>query len=222
MKKCGHKRDCTCKTWWFTKGQRFGEWTVLRFIRSDITGARSVRTLWLCQCSCGLEHEVDARNLRSGRSVVCRNCGSATHGEARNGQYTRAYTVWRNMRQRCERKTHPQYKHYGARGIKVCKRWQVYENFLVDMGHPESKMSIDRKNNNGNYTPRNCRWATVKEQLENRRNSKFYITSSKRKISIADIIKISGAKYVPVYHYIKRNGIDAAIAHYTRSYRHAN
>ena len=76
------------------------------------------------------------------------------------------------MRQRCEKETCDDYKYYGAKGVNVCDRWQVYENFESDMGkRPSPKHSIDRSDTTGNYEPSNCRWATSKEQQNNRRNN---------------------------------------------------
>ncbi len=89
------------------------------------------------------------------------------HGMTR----TKVYCAWVGMKMRCYDKNSTNFKYWGGRGITVCKRWiNSFENFYKDMGDPPTKThSVDRINNNGNYTPKNCRWATKKEQVKNRR-----------------------------------------------------
>lgn len=93
-----------------------------------------------------------------------------THGMSRS----RAFTAWKGCRQRCENTNNPNYPFYGARGIKVCERWQSFENFLADMGEPPVGASLDRIDNDGDYAPGNCRWATKTDQSRNRRNNRVY------------------------------------------------
>lgn len=89
------------------------------------------------------------------------------HGHAKKGATTRVYKIWDHMRQRCQNKSRNNYARYGGRGINVCDRWNKFDNFLADMGEPNAEQSIDRINNDGNYEPSNCRWATRIEQMRN-------------------------------------------------------
>lgn len=84
---------------------------------------------------------------------------------------TRIHYCWMAMRSRCERPTNHAYANYGGRGIKVCERWQTFENFLADMGPMPDSMELDRINVNGDYEPGNCRWATPRDQSRNKRNN---------------------------------------------------
>ena len=116
------------------------------------------------------------------------------HGYRPAGKYIPIYRAWQGMRQRCYDVNCPQYKNYGGRGIYICKRWDKFENFLEDMGpHPGKGYSLDRKNNDGIYCKRNCRWATANEQQRNTRLVK--ITPS-----IARKIRTLGARCVGKGH----------------------
>jgi hypothetical protein len=148
-------------------GEKFGRLTVLAWHPSGIWRSRS-QPMWLCRCRCGIERVVLGHHLRAGKT---RSCGcfarerSTTHGLSR----THVYRVWQGMKERCLNRRHRSYFNYGGRGIKVCERWLIFENFYADMGDPPPGLSLDRINNNGNYEPNNCRWATQAQQLANRR-----------------------------------------------------
>jgi hypothetical protein len=135
----------------------------------------------LCLCSCGNYCTVLNGHLRSGHS---RSCGclavettrirATIHGHARKGQISKTFISWEHLINRCTNTNDAAWKNYGGRGISVCDRWLRFENFLADMGEkPEGKM-IERKNNNGNYEPSNCCWATSFEQNRNKRNNRNY------------------------------------------------
>lgn len=87
------------------------------------------------------------------------------------GSPSKIYRVWRNMLNRCHNPNVPAYKNYGGRGITVCESWEKFENFLADMGEQPVGKTLDRINNDGNYEPGNCRWATPAEQIRNRRTT---------------------------------------------------
>jgi hypothetical protein len=160
-------------------GKRFGRWTVLGEHPERRRGRH-----WLCRCDCGTERTVRENNLRYGSSKSC-GCCVARERNTRHGQsYSRVYSIWIALRQRCSNPESTNYANYGGRGITVCERWLAFENFYADMGDPPPGLSIDRIDNDGNYEPGNCQWATASEQLRNRRPSK---RRKRRRSDLADI-----------------------------------
>ena len=165
-------------------GQTFGRLRVVGFAKI-LNGCSA----WHCQCECGNKVVVRLSGLQANtRSCGCLHRDSVarmgranrTHGEAIDE--TPEYKTWAGMKQRCLNPRDQGYVDYGGRGIKVCRRWLSYENFLADMGRrPSSEHSLDRVDNNGSYEPANCRWATVTEQNRNRRKQgETKITRRKR------------------------------------------
>jgi hypothetical protein len=147
-------------------GQTFGLLTVLER-GTKLTPSK--QAYWLCRCRCGLQVEVNGSSLRSGRTHSC-GCGRVKHGLANKAA---EYHVWEGIKQRCLNPSRRGYEYWGGRGITICERWLDFENFYEDMGpRPGSGYSIDRIDNDGNYEPGNCRWATASEQQRNTRRSR--------------------------------------------------
>lgn len=169
-------------------GERFGR---LLVVKEHPKRQRAGHVCWVCQCDCGTRYIVQGRSLRTGYTKSCgcfaREQSSkreTTHGHTKNARPSRTYSSWAAMMSRCYNKRSKDYKRYGAKGISVCRHWHKFENFLNDMGiRPEGK-SIDRLDPAGNYNPRNCRWATAKEQVQNRRPSNYKVSEAhKRKLA---------------------------------------
>jgi len=160
---------------------RFGRLVALRPVSKDRRGIR-----WLCQCDCGKQtiiHVVELRRRKRNNQIAC-GClvgkNNYKHGHSGGGGTGRKaspeYAVWHSMRSRCRNKNDHNYKHYGARGIKVDPRWDNFETFLADVGRrPHPSLTFDRINNDGNYEPGNVRWTTKSEQNKNRRSVRIKI-----------------------------------------------
>ncbi len=163
-------------------GKVFGRLTVVSLSRNASRSPRRNRQ-WLCACECGQMSVVDGCRLTSGMS---RSCGClcrelSTIRATIHGKYgTAENNVWHSMIQRCTDPNTKSWSHYGGRGIAVCERWLRFENFLADMGErPTPQHTIERINNNGDYAPENCKWATRDEQARNKQNTVLLTSSGK-------------------------------------------
>lgn len=171
--KSNHTKSCGC-----LKGA--SDLTGMKFHRLTVLG-RAVQhgkgpVKWFCRCDCNHELIVEGYQLTTGgtKSCGCLRIESFVAMNTRHGMCkSPEYNSWDAMIQRCRNPLGKNYHHYGGRGITVCERWlSSFENFYADMGpKPTPKHSIDRINNDGNYEPGNCRWATQSEQNFNKRRS---------------------------------------------------
>lgn len=168
-------------------GMVFGRLTVLGLLPERCNG----KLIWLCRCECGTDCTATGEHLKNGNTkscgCLCREMALAKqplasrasikaltkHGQSRVGRKSFEYSVWANMLTRCSNAKVSSYKDYGGRGITVCERWKDFQNFFADMGKCPEGRSIDRVNNDGNYEPGNCRWATQKEQASNKRKESW-------------------------------------------------
>lgn len=163
----------------FPPNHRVGRLTVIRELQAKIPPCRKSVRMFLCLCDCGTKTIKAINNLRRTSKQVL-SCGCLqkeivgglmrTHGLSN----TTFHTVWENMKQRCNNPNYKQYKDYGGRGIKICDEWLDFKAFYkwaINSNYQEG-LSIDRVNNNLGYSPDNCRWATAKQQVNNRRVNK--------------------------------------------------
>lgn len=152
-------------------GRTFGYWKVIE--RAEDYKDGSAR--WLCECECGKRKIHRANTLKNGKSKSC-GCHKNDYNKTHGGKGSRLYECWRQMRYRCNNPNNRAYEAYGGRGIKVCEEWldfEIFRKWALENGYSD-KLTIDRIDVNGDYTPSNCRWASSKVQLNNRRNTPHY------------------------------------------------
>lgn len=188
----------TSRTPYFA-GEKHGRLTAVRSVGMKSSGKVLVR-VWRYRCDCGSEVEVVPSKVRNGNTKSCgclnrekRLISSLTHGEKANGRTSPEYLTWINIRQRCGNPNSEDFQNYGGRGISVCGHWRdSFANFLEDMGRrPSPEHSIDRIDNDGNYEPSNCRWATRIQQQRNKRSNHF-VTVDGVKMTVVAAAQVVG------------------------------
>jgi len=200
-------------------GRRFGKLVAKRCIGSGPGGR-----IWEFLCDCGRTCKAPASRAILGTTRSC-GCGiveavilrCTKHGNAKMGCHTTEYRIWQGMRKRCLCTTEAAYPNYGGRGITICDQWESFPQFLSDMGRrPSPNHSLDRKNNDGPYSPENCRWATRTEQARNTRKN-VYLSMEGVTMTLPEWAERIGVKPKSLYHRRKRGWSDERIL--TQRYR---
>ena len=154
----------------FKPGEQHYHWTLLR----EVPATKSHRCAE-ARCACGAVKVVNLASVRCGQSRSCKKCSGAMSSRKHGRWNTPEYSIWSGIKQRCYNAKGTAFYNYGGRGIRVCDRWKdSFENFLADIGpRPSPEHSVDRRDNDGDYTPENCFWATLAEQARNKRATKW-------------------------------------------------
>lgn len=193
-------------------GKRFGRWTVI----AEFTGPRKGQTRWHCRCDCGKEKSaVLYGSLVKGHS---QSCGCLRREllikpvHLLHNQRNPTYRVWQGMRTRCLNERHPSYRRYGERGITICPQWQDdFDQFLKDMGHRPKGLTIERVNNEGPYSPENCKWGTRCEQAGNTRRN-IVVEWQGSTCNLMDVARAELVDYMCLlYRYNKGMDVTAAV-----------
>lgn len=193
-------------------GKTYGRLTGLRK-----AGSRGKQTFWLFQCSCGRKKEINVYNVIRGAVKSCgcihlERCRNGLvalkHGGARKGHVTRLHNTWRAMRGRCRNHNNNAYVDYGGRGISVCQEWDesyaVFRDWAEASGY-SPKLTLDRIDNDGDYSPDNCQWATRKEQARNRRSTRL-ITFDDRTQTLAAWAEETGLGASTIFYRLGKLG----------------
>lgn len=210
-------------------GLRFGKWTAIKIVGKNCYGGM----MWLCQCDCGTCKPVDGRSLRDGTSTSCGcnkaqktreagNRGNFKHG----GKKERLYNIWNGMKDRCYNPKSKFFHRYGGRGIKVCDEWKhdyvAFRTWAIENGFdatkPRKYQSLDRIDNDGDYSPSNCKWRTSSEQCNNKSNNHLVRLGDEVKTitewsRILGINKSTIEKRLTVYGYTDEEALTTPLKH---------
>ena len=182
-------------------GMKFNRWTVIEKVGKEAQGI-----VWMCRCDCGTEKTVSGGNLRSGlsKSCGCWNLEQVRSAKKHGMSKSPEFKVWKLMRNRCNNTDSPDYPRWGGRGIRVCPRWDAsFSDFYADMGPRPDGTSIERMDNNGNYDPGNCKWATDEEQAHNKRNNRVLVGMGKTQL-LCDWAKETGISASLLHYHLKQ------------------
>jgi hypothetical protein len=183
-------------------GKRFDRLIVIGYLGMS----KRHHSRWLCKCNCGRELEVLGNSLTSGNTKSCGcifeewlSVHNYKHGHCHTGEHQ----TWTNMKQRCNNSKRPDFKYYGGRGIKICKRWLKFKNFFADMGEKPADKTLGRIDNDLGYCPENCEWQTEEQQKNNTSNNVIIEYKGERKT----LARWARAKNIPqgrLYNRIRR------------------
>lgn len=187
-------------------GQKYGRLLAVELAKPGLNG-----TFWRFICDCGANHVANLSLVRYGsiKSCGCLQKEKASEAGRKSATHKMSHScewrIWAGMRSRCRSSANSNFPNYGGRGIKVCERWQIFDNFYADMGQRPSQLhTIDRIDNDGDYEPSNCRWATAEEQAHNRCNS-ILIDLAGEKIALSEGARRLGIPYQTAYWRFCRN-----------------
>lgn len=185
--------------------KRFGKLIAIRRTGTTPYG----KAIWLCKCDCGNYKEIDGSSLRRGNTKSCGCLVIENHPRKYFKEIPhkkKLYKIYNGIKQRCYNKNCPNYKNYGARGIKMCDEWlndfKKFYNWAIENNFEEN-LTIDRINVNGNYKPSNCRWLTIEEQQQNRTNTVYVIINNKKQ-SLNKLCKENGVSYNLAYQRLRK------------------
>lgn len=177
-------------------GNRYGHLVV----EKELPPNRHKEVVWLCRCDCGDTHIATSYNLMRGRTTTCRSCMFARIAKSQTKhrcEPKRLHEIYTNMKTRCHNPNYVLWHRYGGRGISICKEWEesftAFREWALNSGYSEN-LTLDRIDNDGDYCPQNCKWSTITEQSNNRRNNR-YITSSGKTDTMANWARKTGIPY---------------------------
>lgn len=184
-------------------GMRFGNLTVIEFAGNNQYRA----SMWHCVCDCGNEIITRGEDLRSGKTKSCGCLVTTNHFKTHGESDTQLYRKWNSMLRRCEDPSYHAYKNYGGRGIEVCDDWHDFTIFRdwVNETRTDISLSLDRIDNDGNYSPDNCKWSTNQEQQNNKRNN-LYFSLNDEVHTLSDWCRILNLPYSVIQSRITASG----------------